>query len=59
MPLLLGGFGFYGAIFLSTYLGIDFEYAWVGLAVLCGARRLVADLPRHRALDPDGHRPRR
>ena len=21
MPLLLGGFGFYGAIFLSTYLG--------------------------------------
>src|SRR6478735_1002068 len=36
MPLLLGGFGFYGAIFLSTYLGIDFQYAWIGLAVLCG-----------------------
>ena len=36
MPLLLGGFGFYGAIFLSTYLGITFEYAWIGLAVLCG-----------------------
>ena len=36
MPLLLGGFGFYGAIFLSTYLGITFEYAWLGLAVLCG-----------------------
>jgi len=36
MPLLLGGFGFYGAIFLSAYLGIDFQYAWVGLAVLCG-----------------------
>ncbi len=36
MPLLLGGFGFYGAIFLSTYLHINFEYAWIGLAVLCG-----------------------
>ncbi len=36
MPLLLGGFGFYGVIFLSTYLGINFEYAWLGLAVLCG-----------------------
>ena len=36
MPLLFGGFGFYGAIFLSSYLGIDFEYAWVGLAILCG-----------------------
>jgi amino acid transporter len=36
MPLLLGGFGFYGAIFLSSYLGIEFEYAWVVLAVLCG-----------------------
>jgi amino acid transporter len=36
MPLLLGGFGFYGAIFLSSYLGIDFEFAWIGLAVLCG-----------------------
>ena len=36
MPLLLGGFGFYGAIFLSSYLGIDIANAWVGLAVLCG-----------------------
>jgi amino acid transporter len=36
MPLLLGGFGFYGAIFLSTYLGINFEYAWIALAILCG-----------------------
>ncbi|HET6380025.1 MAG TPA: APC family permease [candidate division Zixibacteria bacterium] len=36
MPLLLGGFGFYGAIFLSAYLGIDIANAWVGLAVLCG-----------------------
>jgi amino acid transporter len=36
MPILLGGFGFYGAIFLSSYLGIDFELAWIVLAVLCG-----------------------
>ncbi|HEX5039502.1 MAG TPA: APC family permease, partial [Candidatus Limnocylindria bacterium] len=36
MPLLLGGFGFYGAIFLSEYLGIEFEFAWVALAILCG-----------------------
>ena len=36
MPLLLGGFGFYGAIFLSTYLGIEFEIAWIALAILCG-----------------------
>ena len=36
MPLLLGGFGFYGAIFLSAYLGIDIENAWVGMAVICG-----------------------
>jgi amino acid transporter len=35
MPILLGGFGFYGAIFLSSYLGIDIQYAWVGLAALC------------------------
>src|SRR6187431_1845397 len=37
MPILLGGFGFYGAIFLSNYLGIDIQYAWVGLAALCAA----------------------
>jgi amino acid transporter len=36
MPILLGGFGFYGAIFLSTYLNIEFELAWIVLAVLCG-----------------------
>lgn len=36
MPILLGGFGFYGAIFLSTYLGIAFELAWIVLAVLSG-----------------------
>jgi amino acid transporter len=36
MPILLGGFGFYGAIFLSTYLNIEFELAWIILAVLCG-----------------------
>jgi amino acid transporter len=36
MPLLLGGFGFYGAIFLSSYLGIDIPSAWIGLAILCG-----------------------
>jgi amino acid transporter len=35
MPILLGGFGFYGAIFLSAYLGIEFELAWIVLAVLC------------------------
>lgn len=36
MPLLLGGFGFYGAIFLSEYLNIQFDLAWVVLAILCG-----------------------
>jgi amino acid transporter len=36
MPLLLGGFGFYGAIFLSEYLNVDFNLAWVPLAILCG-----------------------
>ena len=36
MPLLLGGFGFYGAIFLSEYLSIQFDLAWVVLAILCG-----------------------
>jgi amino acid transporter len=36
MPILLGGFGFYGAIFLSTYLNISFDVAWIVLAVLCG-----------------------
>ena len=36
MPLLLGGFGFYGAIFLSSYLSINFEFAWIALAILCG-----------------------
>lgn len=36
MPILLGGFGFYGAIFVSSYLGISFDLAWLLLAVLCG-----------------------
>jgi amino acid transporter len=36
MPILLGGFGFYGAIFLSEYLSIAFELAWIVLAILCG-----------------------
>jgi amino acid transporter len=36
MPILLGGFGFYGAIFLSTYLNIAFDLAWIVLAILCG-----------------------
>jgi amino acid transporter len=36
MPILLGGFGFYGAIFLSSYLNVTFELAWIVLAVLCG-----------------------
>ena len=36
MPLLLGGFGFYGAIFLSVYLNIQFELAWAVLAILGG-----------------------
>jgi amino acid transporter len=35
MPILLGGFGFYGAIFLSSYLGFDFQYSWVVLAIVC------------------------
>ena len=37
MPILLGGFGFYGAIFLSTYLSIEFEMAWIVLALVCAA----------------------
>jgi amino acid transporter len=36
VPLLLGGFGFYGAIFLSVYLDVQFEIAWIVLAVACG-----------------------
>ena len=37
-PILLAAFGFYGAIFLQTYLGIgkDFQYLWVVLAIACG-----------------------
>jgi amino acid transporter len=37
MPILLGGFGFYGAIFLSTYLGVEFAQAWIVLALVCAA----------------------
>ena len=38
-PILLAAFGFFAAIFLSTYLGIggDFQYMWIVLAVVCGA----------------------
>jgi amino acid transporter len=37
-PILLAAFGFYGATFLTTYLGIGegFTYLWIVLAVLCG-----------------------
>ena len=35
-PILLAAFGFYGAAFLSTYLGIDVAYMWIVLAVACG-----------------------
>jgi amino acid transporter len=37
-PILLAAFGFFGAVFLSTYLGIggDFEYMWIVLGVACG-----------------------
>lgn len=35
-PLLFGGFGFFGAIFVAAYLGVDFTYAWAVLAVVCG-----------------------
>jgi amino acid transporter len=35
-PILLAAFGFYGAAFLSTYLGISFDYMWILLAVACG-----------------------
>jgi amino acid transporter len=37
-PILLAAFGFYGAVFLSTYLnvGLDFTVMWVALAILCG-----------------------
>lgn len=35
-PILLAAFGFYGAAFLATYLGIEFTYMWVVLAILCG-----------------------
>lgn len=35
-PLLFGGFGFFGGIFVATYLNVDFTYAWAVLAVVCG-----------------------
>lgn len=37
-PILLAAFGFFGATFLTTYLGIGegITYLWVVLAVLCG-----------------------
>lgn len=38
-PILLAAFGYFGAAFLSTYLGIggDFTYLWIVLAIVCGA----------------------
>jgi len=38
-PILLAAFGFFGAVFLSTYLGFgaDFQYMWIVLAIVCGA----------------------
>ena len=56
MPLLLGGFGFFGAIFLSTYLGINFEYAVDRARRAVRPGGLVPDLPRHRDLDPHRRR---
>jgi amino acid transporter len=37
-PILLAAFGFFGAVFLATYLniGADFQYMWIVLAVACG-----------------------
>lgn len=35
-PLLFGGFGFFGGIFMAAYLNVDFTYAWAVLAVVCG-----------------------
>jgi len=37
-PILLAAFGFFGATFLTTYLGIGegFTYLWVVLAIGCG-----------------------
>lgn len=37
-PILLAAFGFFGATFLTAYLGIGegFTYLWVVLAILCG-----------------------
>ena len=50
MPLLLGGFGFYGAIFLSAYLGIDIAARVDRPRHPVRPGRLVADVPRRRAL---------
>jgi amino acid transporter len=37
-PILLAAFGFFGAAFITTYLGVgsEFTYLWVALAVVCG-----------------------
>lgn len=37
-PILLAAFGFFGAVFLTTYLGIgiDFTTLWIVLAIVCG-----------------------
>jgi amino acid transporter len=37
-PILLAAFGWFGALFITTYLhiGEEFTYLWVVLAILCG-----------------------
>jgi amino acid transporter len=35
-PLLFGGFGFFGAIFVATYLGVELTQMWAILAIACG-----------------------
>jgi amino acid transporter len=35
-PLLFGGFGFFGGIFVAAYLNVDFTYSWAVFAVVCG-----------------------
>ena len=52
MPILLGGFGFYGAIFLSSYLGHRYPVRVGGAGDPVRRRRLVPHLPRHQACPP-------
>ena len=53
MPILLGGFGFYGAIFLSTYLGVEFAHGLDRPGARVRGARVVPQLSRHRAVDPN------